>query len=91
MKQGILLKLLAINIPVVALVILVLWLVLDTLAADYFSVLMKEYRISPTDAHQMFIHSVHRYLLLTSVGALVLGGAAELPAHSRWCCGPFTR
>ena len=31
MKQGILLKLLAINVPVVALVILVLWLVLDTL------------------------------------------------------------
>ncbi len=40
MKQGMLLKLLAINVPVVALVILVLWLVLDTLAADYFSVLM---------------------------------------------------
>ncbi len=73
MKQGMLLKLLAINVPVVALVILVLWLVLDTLAADYFSVLMKEYRISPTDAHQMFIHSVHRYLLWTSIGALVLG------------------
>jgi signal transduction histidine kinase len=64
---------LAINVPVVALVILVLWLVLDTLAADYFSLLMKEYRINPTDAHQMFIHSVHRYLLWTSLGALVLG------------------
>ncbi len=73
MKQGMLLKLLAINIPVVAVVIAVLWLVLDTLAADYFSVLMTEYRISPTDAHQMFIHSVHRYLLWTSIGALVLG------------------
>ena len=73
MRQGILLKLLAINVPVVAVVIVVLWLVLDTLAADYFSVLMKEYRISPTDAHQMFIHSVHRYLLWTSIGALVLG------------------
>ena len=73
MKQGMLLKLLAINVPVVALVILVLWLVLDTLAADYFSVLMKEYRINPTDAHQMFIHSVHRYLLWTSIGALLLG------------------
>ena len=73
MKQGMLLKLLAFNIPVTALVILVLWLVLDTLAADYFSVLMKEYRISPTDAHQMFIHSVHRYLLWTSIGALILG------------------
>ncbi|SPF37032.1 conserved exported hypothetical protein [Syntrophobacter sp. SbD1] len=73
MKQGMLLKLLAINVPVVALVILVLWLVLDTLAADYFSILMKEYRISPTDAHQMFVHSVHRYLLWTSIGALILG------------------
>ena len=73
MRHGMLLKLLAINVPVVAVVIVVLWLVLDTLAADYFSVLMKEYRISPTDAHQMFIHSVHRYLLWTSIGALVLG------------------
>jgi signal transduction histidine kinase len=73
MRQGLLLKLLAINVPVVAVVIVVLWLVLDTLAADYFSVLMTEYRISPTDAHQMFVHSVHRYLLWTSIGALVLG------------------
>jgi signal transduction histidine kinase len=68
-----LLKLLAINVPVVAAVIVVLWLVLDTLAAGYFSVLMKEYRINPTDAHRMFIHSVHRYLLWTSMGALAVG------------------
>jgi len=73
MRQGMLLKLLAINVPVVAVVIVVLWLVLDTLAANYFSVLMKEYRISPTDAHRMFVHSVHRYLLWTSIGALALG------------------
>jgi signal transduction histidine kinase len=73
MKQGLLLKLLAINVPVVAAVIVVVWLVMDTLAADYFSILMKEYRINPTDAHQMFIHSIHRYLLWTSLGALVLG------------------
>jgi signal transduction histidine kinase len=73
MRQGLLVKLLAINIPVVAMVILVLWLVLDTLAADYFSLLMKEYHINPTDAHQMFVHSVHRYLLWTSVSALALG------------------
>ena len=78
MRQGILLKLLAINVPVVALVILALWLVLDTLAADYFAVLMKEYKISPTDAHQMFIHSVHRYLLWTSIGALLLGALLSL-------------
>jgi two-component system, OmpR family, sensor histidine kinase BaeS len=57
---------------VVALVIVVLWLVLDTLAADYFSLLMKEYHISPVDAHQMFIDSVHRYIFWTSIGALAL-------------------
>ena len=73
MKQGLLLKLLAIHVPVVALVILVLWLVLDTLAAGYFSALMKEYGINPTDVHQMFVHSIHRYLLWTSIGALLLG------------------
>ncbi len=57
MKQGLLLKLLAVNIPVVAMVIIVLWLILDTLAANYFSLLMKEYRINPADAHQMFVHA----------------------------------
>ena len=74
MKQRLLLKLLGINVPVVALVIVVLWLVLDTLAAGYFSLLMKEYHISPVDAHRMFVDSVHRYILWTSIGALVLGG-----------------
>jgi len=78
LKHGMLLKLLAINVPVVAAVIVVLWLVLDTLAAGYFSVLMKEYRINPTDAHQMFVHSVHHYLLWTSLGALVTGALLSL-------------
>jgi signal transduction histidine kinase len=73
-----LLKLLAINVPVVAMVILVLWLVVDTLAADYFSALMKEYGISPTDVHQMFVRSVHRYLIWTSAGALLLGALLSL-------------
>jgi two-component system, OmpR family, sensor histidine kinase BaeS len=72
MKPGLLLKLLGINLPVVALVILVLWLALDTLAADYFAVLMKEYHIAPTDAHQMFVLAIHRYLLWASSGALVV-------------------
>lgn len=72
MKPHILFKLLTINVPAVALAIVVLWLVLDTLAAGYFSVLMKEYGINPVDAHRMFIHSLHRYLLWTSGGALAL-------------------
>lgn len=73
MKRGLLLKLLAINIPVAAVAIVVLWVVMDTLAAGYFSVLMREYRINPVDVHRMFIHSVHRYLIWTSAGALALG------------------
>lgn len=74
MKQGLLIKLLGINIPVIALVISALWLALDTLAADYFTVLMQEYHITPTDAHRMFLLSVHRYLLWTSIGAFLAAG-----------------
>jgi two-component system, OmpR family, sensor histidine kinase BaeS len=74
MKSGLLLKLLGINIPVVALVILTLWVALDTLAADYFAVLMKEYHVTPTDAHAMFLHTVHRYLIWASLAALVMAG-----------------
>lgn len=71
MRQRLLFKLLGINIPLVILVILVLWLALDTLAASYFSLLMKEYHINPTDAHRMFVVTIHRYLLWASVGALL--------------------
>jgi two-component system, OmpR family, sensor histidine kinase BaeS len=74
MKQGLLLKLMGINTPVVALVILILWLSLDTLAADYFSILMKQYHVTPTEAHAMFLHAVHRYLVWASLGALFMAG-----------------
>jgi two-component system, OmpR family, sensor histidine kinase BaeS len=72
MRQGLLFKLLGINVPVVILVILVLWLALNTLAADYFSLLMEQYHITPTDAHQMFLLAIHRYLLWAIAGALIL-------------------
>lgn len=58
------------NIPVIGVVILVLWLAINHLAADYFMVLMRKYNISPTDAHQMFLEAVHRYLIWASAGAL---------------------
>ena len=45
MYNRLLWKLLAINIPVVAGVILVVWLAIDYLAADYFAVLMEEYHV----------------------------------------------
>ena len=75
MYDRLLWKLLAINIPVVAGVILVLWLAIDYLAADYFAVLMEEYHVSPNDAHGIFLNAVHRYLLGATLSAFALAGA----------------
>ncbi len=75
MRSRLLWKLLAINLPVIGLVILVVWLAFDFLAADYFSVLMHKYNISPTDTHQMFLDAVHRYLIKASLLALGLAVA----------------
>jgi len=56
-------KLLAINLPVIGVVIIVVWLAVDFLAADYFSTLMHRYKISPSETHRMFIEAVHRYMI----------------------------
>ena len=71
MKQRLLWKLLAINLPNIA-VVVVMWLAIDFLAADYFATLMKQYNIEPDDAHEMFIEAIHRYLLQATLLALVL-------------------
>jgi len=68
-------KLLAINIPVIGGVIAVVWIAINYLAANYFMVLMDKYDISPTEAHQMFLHAVHRYLIWASLGALALAAS----------------
>ena len=65
-------KLLATNIPIIGFVIVIVWLAVDYLAAEYFVSLMNRYRISPTETHEMFIAAVHRYLLWASITALVL-------------------
>lgn len=72
MRSRLLWKLLAVNLPVIGLVILVVWLAIDFLAADYFSTLMHKYHISPTDTHQMFLDAVHRYIIKASLLALAL-------------------
>jgi signal transduction histidine kinase len=73
MKQRLLWKLLLINIvPVIGIIILVVWLVIDQLAANYFMALMDKYDVSPSDIHQMFLHAVHRYLLWATLAALAL-------------------
>ena len=73
MKRRLLWKLLLINsIPVIAVTILVVWLAIDKLAADYFMVLMEQYHIEPTDTNRMFLTAIHRYLVWATLAALTL-------------------
>lgn len=73
MRNRLLWKLLLINIlPVIGIIFLVVWLAVDMLAAKYFMALMKIYDISPNDIHQMFLTSIHYYLVWASLAALAL-------------------
>jgi two-component system sensor histidine kinase BaeS len=70
--RSLLWKLLAINILVIAFVIIIVWLAIDYLASSYFMTLMERYNISPTASHQMFVDAVHRYLIWASLAAILL-------------------
>ncbi len=72
MTRSLLWKLLGINVLLILFVIAIVWLAVDYLAAGYFMALMAKYNISPTSSHQMFVNSVHRYLIWVSLAALVL-------------------
>ncbi len=73
MKNRLIWKLLFTNIvPVIGVIILVIWLAIDKLAANYFMALMNKYDVSPTDIHQMFLTAIHHYLIWATVGALCL-------------------
>jgi len=58
-------------VPIVV-IILVVWLAIDRLAADYFALLMKQYHIDPIDSHRMFLTAIHRYLIVSTLVALAL-------------------
>lgn len=72
MKSRLLWKLLGINILVIGVVILIVWLAIDYLASNYFMTLMKDYNISPTDIHRMFLDATHRSLIWATVITLAL-------------------
>lgn len=72
MRSRLLWKILAINVPIVAAVIMMVWMTIDLLAADYFTELMERYNISPDETHRMFLDAVHRYLIQATVVAMVL-------------------
>jgi signal transduction histidine kinase len=70
-RNRLLWKLLLITVvPVIGVIILIIWLAINQLAADYFMALMKKYDVSPTDIHQMFLTSIHYYLIWASLAAL---------------------
>jgi signal transduction histidine kinase len=72
MKHRLLWKILLIDItPVIIIIILVIWFAIDQLAAKYFMALIKEYDVNPTDIHQMFLRSVHLYLLWATIAAFI--------------------
>lgn len=72
MTRSLLWKLLGVHVLVIVFVILVVWLAVNYLAAGYFVTLMEKYHISPTSSHQMFVSSVHRYLIWASAAAMLL-------------------
>lgn len=71
MTKHLLWKLLAITILIIGFVMIVVWLAVDYLAADYFVTLMHKYHISPTSSHEMFLGAIHRYLIWASLSALI--------------------
>ena len=73
MRSRLLWKLLLTTIlPVIATIFLVLWLAVDRLAGHYFMALMEKYNVAVDDIRQMFLSSVHYYLIWASLAALGL-------------------
>jgi two-component system sensor histidine kinase BaeS len=88
--RSLLWKLLGINILIIGFVIIIVWLAVNYLAAGYFMTLMEKYNISPTSSHQMFVSSVHRYLIWASFAAILLAGALSFLLMRR-VLGPLTQ
>lgn len=72
MKLPLLPKLLLINLPVIGTLLLVVWLAIDHLAANYFMVLMDKYMVAPTETHRAFLTAIHHYLLWAGLFGMTL-------------------
>jgi len=88
--RSLLWKLLGINLLVILFVIVIVWLAINYLAAGYFVTLMQKYNISPTSSHQMFVSSIHRYLLWASLAAILLAAVLSFLLVKR-VLGPLTQ
>lgn len=74
MRSSLLWKLLAVNALVIAVVILIVWMAIDYLAANYFTAIMERYNISPAESHEMFLESIYSFLVQGSLVALCVAG-----------------
>jgi signal transduction histidine kinase len=90
MRKSLLWKLIGINILIIGFMIIIVWLSVDYLAAGYFVSLMKKYNISPLATHEMFLHSLHRYLIWTMLAAIALALALSFLMTKR-VLGPLTQ
>ncbi|MGO8880103.1 MAG: sensor histidine kinase [Desulfomonilaceae bacterium] len=90
MRKSLLWKLIGINVLIIGFVIIIVWLSVNYLAAGYFVTLMKHYNISPIASHEMFLHSVHRYLVWDTLAALLLALTLSFLMVKR-VLGPLTQ
>ena len=73
MKNRLFVKLLLTTVfPVISVIFLIVWYSIDTLAAQYFMVLMKKFDIPTEETQQMFLTSIHQYLGWAGIVALFL-------------------
>jgi len=90
MKTRLIWKLFAMNLMIVGMVVLIVWGAVDYLAEGYFVTLMEKYHISPKESHQMFIDSVHRYLIWGSLVAVVVSSCISFVIMKR-ILGPLSQ
>jgi two-component system, OmpR family, sensor histidine kinase BaeS len=79
-----------VNILVIGFVVIIVWLAIDYLAADYFVALMEKYHISPNSSHQMFIHAVHCHLIWAALAAILSAVVLSFLLMNR-LLGPLTK
>jgi len=73
LRQRLLWKLLFSHIiPVVTITVVVVWLAIDRLAADYFRDLVIRHKVSPLEAHRAFVDGIHHYLIWGTLTALAI-------------------
>ena len=83
MKKKLIWKLFGLNLLTIAIVVVIVWTAVDYLASGYFVVLMEKYHISPTESHQMFVDSIHRYLLWGSFIAILFSAVISFTGKNR--------